>query len=58
MSFQPYLERLPNLLSNRYYLAFDAMPKKKAGFQRINVQTELSNSELLAPDNVRVPAAK
>jgi hypothetical protein len=58
VSFQPYLDRLQNLLSNQYYVAFDAMPKKKAGFQRIRVQTELSNSELLAPDNVWVPAAK
>jgi hypothetical protein len=33
------------------------LPRAKAGFQRVKVQTELSNSELLAPDNVWVPAA-
>jgi len=46
------------MLSNQYYVVFQAVPKKSAGFQRINVQTELSNSELLSPDNVWVPAAK
>jgi len=37
---------------------FQAVPRKKAGFQRVNVQTELSNSELFAPGNVWVPAAE
>lgn len=58
VSFQPYLERWQGLLSNQYYLVFQAPPRKSAGLQRINVQTELSNSELLAPDNVWVEAAK
>lgn len=58
VSFQPYLERVQGLLSNQYYLVFQALPKKGAGLQRINVQTELSNSELLAPDNVWVQARK
>jgi hypothetical protein len=57
VSFKPYLDRLQKLLSNQYYVVFQAVPGKKAGLQRINVQTELSNSELLAPDNVWVPAA-
>lgn len=56
VSFKPYLERLQKMLSNQYYLVFQAVPGKKAGFQRVNVQTELSNSEILAPDNVWVPA--
>ena len=58
VSFQPYLEGLQKMLSNQYYVVFQASPKKSAGLQRINVQTELSNSELLAPDNVWVPASK
>ena len=37
-----------------YYVAFEGVPRKKADFQRINIQTELSNSELEAPDNVWV----
>jgi hypothetical protein len=58
VSFKPYLERLQKLFSNQYYVVFQAVPGKKAGLQRVKVQTELSNSELLAPDNAWVPAAK
>jgi hypothetical protein len=58
VSFQPYLDNLQKMLSNQYYVVFEAVPRKKAGLQRINVQTELSNSELEAPDNVWVPAAE
>src|SRR5215469_5949643 len=58
VSFQPYLERFQKLLSNQYYVVFQAVPKKNAGLQRVNVQTELSNSEILAPDNVWVRAAE
>jgi len=58
VSFQPYLERMQKMLSNQYYVVFQAVPRKKAGLQRVNVQTELSNSELLAPNNVWVPAAE
>jgi hypothetical protein len=36
---------------------FQVLPRAKDGFQRAKVQTELSNSELLAPDNVGIPAA-
>ena len=57
VSFKPYLERLQKLLSNQYYVVFQAVPGKKAGLQRVNIQTELSNSELFAPDNVWVPPA-
>ena len=58
VSFKPYLERLQKLLFNQYYVIFQAMPGKKAGLRRVSVQTELSNSEILAPDNVWVPAAE
>jgi hypothetical protein len=58
VSFKPYLERFQKLLSNQYYVVFQAVPRKKAGFQRINVQTELSNSEILAPDNIWVRAVE
>lgn len=57
VSFKPYLETLQKLISNQYFLAFQAVPRKKAGFQRVNVQTELPNSKILALDNVWVPAA-
>jgi len=54
VSFKPYLQRLQRMLSNQYYVVFQAVPKKKAGLQRVDVSTELSNSEILAPDNVWV----
>jgi hypothetical protein len=57
VSFQPYLDNLQKMLSHQYYVVFEAVPRKKAGFQRINIQTELSNSELEAPDNVWVRGA-
>jgi hypothetical protein len=57
VSFKPYMERLQKMLSNQYYVVFQAVPRNRAGFQRVNIQTELSNSELLAPDNVWVDAA-
>ena len=44
-------------LSKQHDLVFLALPKKKAGFERIIVQTEVANSEIAAPDNVWVPAA-
>jgi hypothetical protein len=57
LSFKPYLESLQKIFSNQYYVVFQVLPRANAGFQRVKVQTELSNSELLAPDNVWVPAA-
>jgi hypothetical protein len=58
VSFKPYLERFQRTLENQYYLVFLATPKKNAGLQRVRIQTEVSNSEIAAPDNVWVPAAK
>jgi hypothetical protein len=58
VSFKPYLERFQKTLDNQYYLVFLAPPKKKAGLQRVNIVTEVSNSEIAAPNNVWVPAAK
>jgi hypothetical protein len=58
VSFKPYLERFQKTLDNQYYLVFLATPKKNAGLQRINILTEVSNSEIAAPNNVWVAAAK
>lgn len=58
VSFKPYLERFQRTLDNQYYLVFLATPKKSAGLQRVNILTEISNSEIAAPNNVWVPAAK
>jgi hypothetical protein len=57
VSFKPYLDNFQKMLGNQYYVVFQAVPKKNAGFQRVKVETELPNSEILAPDNVWVPAA-
>jgi hypothetical protein len=57
VSFKPYMERLQKLMDNQYYVVFQAIPGKKAGFIRVKVSTELPNSEILSPDNVWVPAA-
>ena len=58
VSFKPYLEQFQRALDNQYYLVFRAIPKKSAGLQRFNILTEVSNSEIAAPDNVWVPTAK
>ncbi|HTS04518.1 MAG TPA: hypothetical protein VMP68_02975 [Candidatus Eisenbacteria bacterium] len=57
VSFKPYIDRFQKMLNNQYYVVFQAIPKKKPGLQRVKIETELSNSELLAPDNVWVPIA-
>jgi hypothetical protein len=57
VSFKPYLDRFEKMLANQYYVVFQAVPRRKAGLQRVTVETELSNSEILAPDNVWVDAA-
>lgn len=57
VSFRPYLERLQKLFDNQYYAVFQAIPKKKAGLQRVSLKTEVPNSEIAHPDNVWVPAA-
>jgi hypothetical protein len=56
VSFKPYLDTFQKMLANQYYVVFEAVPKKKDSFQRVKIETELSNSEIEAPDNVWVPA--
>jgi hypothetical protein len=56
VSFKPYLDRLQRVLDNQYYLVFGAIPKNKAGLQRVNISTEAANFEIAAADNVWVPA--
>jgi hypothetical protein len=58
VSFKPYLERLQKMFDNQYYVVFQATPKGKAGLQRVNLSTEVSNAEIAAPDNAWVPAGK
>ena len=58
VSFKPYLTRLQKNFENQYYVVFQAIPKKKAGLQRVNVTTEVPNAEIAAPDNVWVEPGK
>jgi hypothetical protein len=46
------------MFDNQYYVVFQATPGKKDGLQRVNLTTEVPNSEIAAADNVWVPAAK
>jgi hypothetical protein len=58
VSFKPYLDRLQKMFDNQYYVVFQATQGKKDGLQRINLTTEVPNSEIAAADNVWVPAGK
>jgi hypothetical protein len=57
VSFKPPLGKLQNILGNQYFLAFDAVPGKKAGLQSVKIWTETPKVEFVAADNVWVPAA-
>ena len=56
VSFKPYLDQFQRVLDNQYYLVFLAVPGKKPSLQRVRIETEVSNSEIAAPDNVWVSA--
>lgn len=58
IAFAPYLEDLTNKLDHQYLLTFLAKAGKKAGFQRVKLQTEVPNAELVVPDRVYVPAGQ
>jgi hypothetical protein len=45
------------ILGNQYFLAFLANPGKKAGLQRVKINTEVPKVEIVSADNVWVPAA-
>jgi hypothetical protein len=56
VSFTPYLADVTRKLNNQYLLTFIAKPQKKAGMERIKLQTEIPNAELVSADKVYVPA--
>lgn len=58
IAFAPYLGDLTNKLDHQYLLTFLAKAGKKAGFQRVKLQTEVPNAELVVPDRVYVPAGQ
>jgi len=45
------------VLDNQYYLVFGAVPRNKAGLQRVRISTDTPGFEVAAADNVWVPAA-
>jgi hypothetical protein len=50
------MEDITRKLNHQYLLTFMAKPQKKAGMQRVKVQTEVPNAELVSADRVYVPA--
>jgi hypothetical protein len=56
VSFAPYLEDITRRLGRQYLLTFLAKPEKKAGMQKVKLQTEVPNVELVSADMVYVPA--
>jgi hypothetical protein len=55
VTFQPYLEQFAERLKHQYKLTFLAKPGKSAGYQRIRLETEVPNAELVAPQRVYIP---
>ena len=56
VSFAPYLDDMARRLGRQYLLTFLAKPEKKAGMQKVKLQTEVPNAELVSADMVYVPA--
>lgn len=56
VEFAPFLKDLEERLNHQYWLGFVAKPEKKAGLRRVKVRTELPNVDLVAADQVYVPA--
>jgi len=57
VSFSPYLDDMERHLNHQYFLAFNAKPQKKNGWQQVKVTTEVPNAEMVYPHQVYVPAA-
>ena len=58
VSFMPYLEDLQKKLNNQYWLAIDLPAGAKPALKPIKITTELRGVEIIAADNIFVPAAK
>jgi hypothetical protein len=56
VSFAPYLDDITRRLGRQYLLTFVAKSEKKAGMQKVKLQTEVPNAELVSADMVYVPA--
>lgn len=58
IAYAPYLDQFAERLKHQFRLTFLAKPGKEGRFQRIRLETEVPNAELVAADNVYVPAAR
>ena len=58
IAFAPFLNEFADRLRHQYRLTFLAKAHPKAAYQRIRLQTEVKNAQLVAADRVYVPAAK
>jgi hypothetical protein len=58
ISFAPYLEQMNDRFKHQYRLTFLARVGKKAGYQRIRLETEVPNAELVAAARAYIPAQK
>ncbi|MBZ5523219.1 MAG: hypothetical protein LAP21_13360 [Acidobacteriia bacterium] len=58
ISFGPYLDQFADRLKHQFRLTFVARSRKEPGYQKIKLETEVSNAELVAADDVYVPAPK
>lgn len=56
LSFAPFLEQFGDRLRHQYRLTFLANAGNKAEDQRIRLETEVPNAELIGPELVRIPA--
>jgi hypothetical protein len=56
ISYGPYLDQFADRLNHQYRLTFLAKPGPKPGLQKIRLETEVPNAELVAAENVYVPA--
>lgn len=54
VAFAPYLDQMASRLSHQYLLTFLAQTPKKGGWQRIQLNCELPNVDLIAPKKVWV----
>jgi hypothetical protein len=58
IAFAPFLNQFADRLKHQYRLTFLAKTQKKAAYQRLRLQTEVTDAQLVAADRVYVPAAK
>jgi hypothetical protein len=54
ISYGPYLDEFASRLQHQYRLTFLARPGKESGFQKIRMETEVTNAELVAAHEVYV----